>query len=106
MFLVVLHNNINHAYAYVGPRRWDNFPRHRWRGGGDDIQGAYVKRMLETIHTKFVYLAHRVPIMQAEDLPKEMQRKVVGVPHVWVLLFRQLVNVVVCFHDQHSGPQA
>ena len=46
MFLVVLHNNINHEHVDVGPRRWDNFPQHRRRGGDDDIQGPDVEHTL------------------------------------------------------------
>ena len=66
-------------YADVGPRRPDDFPRHRWRGRGDDIMGVDAERMLQSIHTNFVPLTHRVPMAQVEDLPEAMQCQVVGV---------------------------
>ena len=56
-------------YANVGPRWPDGFPCHRLRGRGDDIMGVNVERMLQRIHTNFVQLTHRVPIVQVEDLP-------------------------------------
>ena len=36
--------------------------------------------MLQSIHTNFVRLTHRVPMEQVEGLPEAMQRQVVGVP--------------------------
>ena len=66
--------------------------------------GADVERMLQSIHTKFVCLTHRVPMAQVEDLPKAMQRQVIGVPRAWVRLFQRLARAVVCYHDQNSPP--
>ena len=71
---------ICHVYADVGPRRLDGFPRHRWRGRGDEITGVDAERMLQSIHTNFMRLTQRVPMAQVEDLPEAMQRQVVGVP--------------------------
>ena len=75
---------ICHVYEDVGPRWPDGFPRHRRRGRGDDIMGVDAERMLQSIHTNFVRLTHRVPMVQVEDLPEAMQRQVVGVPQAWV----------------------
>ena len=75
-------------YADVGARRPDGFPRHRWMERGDDIMGVDAERTLQSIHTNFVWLTHRVPMAQVEDLPKAMQRQVVGIPWPWVQLFR------------------
>ena len=47
MFLAVSCTYIDHAYVDVGPRRPDGYPRHRWRGRGDDIIGAVAERTLE-----------------------------------------------------------
>ena len=74
-------------YANVGPRWLYSFPCHRRRGIGDDIMGVDVEWMLQSIHTKFVQLTHRVPMAQVEDFPEAMQRQVVGVPRAWVWLF-------------------
>ena len=65
---------ICHVYGDVGPRRPDAFPRHRRRGRGDDIVGVDAERTLQSIHTNFVRLTHRVPMAQVEDLPEAMQR--------------------------------
>ena len=64
---------IYHVYADVGPRQLDGFPRHRRRGRGDDIMGVDAERTLQSIHTNFVRLTHRVPMEQVEDLPKAIQ---------------------------------
>ena len=71
---------ICHVYVDVGPQQPDGFPRHRWRGIGDDIMGVDAERMLQTIHKNFVRLTHRVPMAQVEDVPEAMQHQVVGVP--------------------------
>ena len=75
-------------YADVGPRWPDSFPHHRRRGRGDDIMGVDAEQTLQSIHTNFVRMTHRVPMVQVEDLPEAMQRQVVGVPRAWVQLFR------------------
>ena len=46
------------------------------------------EQMLQSIHTKFVRLTHRVPMVQVKDLPEAMQHQMVGVPQAWVRLFR------------------
>ena len=66
--------------------------------------GVDVEQMLQSIHSNFVHLTHRVPMAQVEDLPKAMQRQVVGVPHTWVRLFRRLARSVVAFHDHNPPP--
>ena len=91
-------------YADVGPWQPDGFPHHRRRGIGDDIMGMDAKRTLQSIHTNFVRLTHRVPMAQVEDFPEAMQRQVVGVPRAWVQSFRRLARAVVCYHDQNLPP--
>ena len=78
---------LGHVHADVGPRRPDGLPHHRWRGREDEIMGVDGERMLQSIHTNFVRLTHRVPMAQVEDFPEAMQRQVVGVPRTWVHLF-------------------
>jgi hypothetical protein len=51
-------------------------------------------------------LTHKITMAQVEDLPKAMQRQVVGVPRAWVQLFQHLVDSIVCYHDTHLAPQA
>ena len=91
-------------HADVGPWHPEGFPCHRRRGRGDDIMGVDAEQMLQSIHTNFVRLTHRVPMVQVEDLPEAMQRQVVGVPRAWVRLFRQLARAVVTFHDHNPPP--
>jgi len=44
-------------------------------------------------------LTHRVHMVQVKELPEAMQRKILGVPRAWVLLFRRLAKVLIFFHD-------
>ena len=88
----------------VGPWWPEGFPRYRRRGRGDDIMGVDAERMLQSIHTNFMRLTHRVPMAQVEDLAEAMQRLVVGVPRTWVWLFRWLARAVVTFHDHNPSP--
>ena len=67
-------------YPDVGPWWPDNFFHHIQRGRGDDIMGVNAEQTLQSIHTNFVWLTHRVPMAQVKDLPEAMQRQVVGVP--------------------------
>ena len=91
-------------HAYVGPRLPEGFPRHRRRERGDDITNVDVERTPWSIHTNFVTLTHRVPMVQVEDLLEAMQRQVVGVPRAWVRLFRWLAKAIVTFHDHNPPP--
>ena len=84
ILLISLIVTICHVYADVGPRQPEGFPLHRRRGRGDDIMGADAKQTLQSIHTNFVCLTHRVPMEQVKDLYEAMQHQVVGVPRAWV----------------------
>ena len=66
--------------------------------------GVDAERTLQSIHTNFVRLTHRVLMAQVEDFPEAMQCQVVGVPRAWVQLFRQLARAIVCYHDQQPSP--
>ena len=77
---MIIHSDIYHLCADVGPQWPEGFPRHRWRGRGDNITGVDAERMLQSIHTNFVRLTHRVPMAQVKELPEAMQCQVVGVP--------------------------
>ena len=54
--------------------------------------GVDAEWMLQSIHTNFVRLTHRVPMVQVEDFHEAMHHQVVGVPRAWVQLFL-LVNM-------------
>ena len=70
--------------------------------------GVDAEQTLQSIHTNFMRLTHRVPMAQVEDLPEAMQCQVVGVPQAWVWLFRRLARAMVTFHNQNppSPPRA
>ena len=103
-FWVIIHSDIYHMHVDVGPRWPEGFPHHRCRGRGDDIKGVDAEQTLQSIHTNFVRLTHRIPMVQFEDLPEAMQHQVVGVPRAWVRLFRWLARAVVTFHDHNPPP--
>ena len=56
----------------MGPRWPEGFPRHIQRGRGDDIMGVDAEQTLQSIHTNFVRLTHKVPMAQVEDLAEAM----------------------------------
>jgi len=82
----------------VGP---DGFLRHRHRGRGFEEAVAETERVLYVVHRNLVSLTHQVPMIAIEDLPEEMQRRVVGVPRDWVLILRRVTNAVVNFLAAH-----
>ena len=104
-FCVTTNSDIYDSCADVEPRWPEGFPRHRRRGRGDEITGADAEWTLQRIHTKFVWLTHRVPMAQVEDLPEAMQQQVVDVPRAWVRSFRRLARAVVTYHDHNPPPQ-
>ena len=71
-FWVTIHSDIYHMHADVGPQWPEGFPCHRRRGRGDDIMGVDAEQTLQSIHTNFVRLTHRVPMAQVEDFPEAM----------------------------------
>ena len=77
---MTIHSDIYHLYADVGPWWPEGFPHHRRRERGDDITGVDAERTLQSIHTNFMRLTHRVPMVQVKDFPEAMQHQLVGVP--------------------------
>ena len=66
--------------------------------------GVDAEWTLQSIHTNFMRLTHRVPMAQVEDFLEAMQCQVVGVPRAWVRLFRCIARSVVTFHDHNPPP--
>jgi hypothetical protein len=54
--------------------------------------GGDAERVLQNVQGNLSHLMHGIPMVQVEDLPKGMQRQVVGVPHAWVRLFWHFLN--------------
>ena len=63
--------------------------------------GADAEWTLQSIHTNFVRLTHRVPMAQVEDFPEAIQLQVFGVPWARVQLFQWMAGGVVCHYDQN-----
>ena len=62
-FWVIIHSDIYYMHPNVGPQGPEDFPRHRRRGRGDDIMGVDAEQMLQRIHTNFMRLTHRLPMV-------------------------------------------
>ena len=67
----MIHSDIYHLCADVGPWWPQGFPHHRQRGRGDDITGVDAEQTLQSIHTNFVRLTHRIPMAQVKELPED-----------------------------------
>ena len=85
----------------MGPVRPDGFLRHRCHRS--DFEGATTEteKVLHVVQRNLVRMTHQVPMIALENLLKEMQRRVGGVPWDWVWLFRHVANVVVYFLAAH-----
>jgi hypothetical protein len=68
--------------------------------------GGEVKGFLQNMHDNLSHLTQWIPMVQVEDLPKAMQRQVVGIPRAWVRIFQNLTSAVVFYHDMHLAPHA
>ena len=54
------------SHRLSGRIHLDGFYRHCRRGQGDDILGEDVRRMLQSIHTYFIRITQRVPMVQVK----------------------------------------
>lgn len=88
----------------MGPVRPDRFPRHRGHRRDAEGAAAETERVLHAVQRNLVRLTHEVPMIDIEDLPEEMQSRMVGVPQDWVRLFRCVANALVYFLAAHLEP--
>ena len=56
-------------------------------------------RLIRVLEGKMARLNQRVPTLQIEHIPTAMQEFVVGVPPVWLRLFKQVVRAVLVYID-------
>ena len=66
--------------------------------------GVDAEWMLQSIHTNFVRMTHRIPMAQVKEFPKAIQHRVVGLPRAWVQLYQRLARAVVTFHNHNPPP--
>ena len=85
----------------IGPVRPEGYPWHKRRRGEADIVDP--DRTLQAVQRNLEGLTHQVPMAAVEDLPEAIQRRVVGVPHDWVRLFRRVATVIVFYRNTTSG---
>ena len=55
---------------------------------------------------KLARLTQRVPTIQIEHIPTAMQEFVVGVPPVWLRLFRRVARAVLVYRDAVEAKEA
>ena len=55
--------------------------------------------LIRVLEGKLARLTQRVPIIQIEHIPATMQEYVVGVPPIWLHLFRRVARAVLIYRD-------
>ena len=80
--------------ADIGPVRPEGHPRMFVRPvvGGDP-------RLVRVLEGKLTRLTQRVPTIRIEHIPTAMQEFVVGVPPIWLHLFRRVARAVLVYRD-------
>ena len=85
----------------IGPVRPVGHPRtfvHPVAGGDPGL--------ITVLEVKLGRLTERVPTIQIEHLPVAMQESVVGVPPVWLHLFRRVARAVCVYRDVVEAAEA
>ena len=62
--------------------------------------------MVRVLEGKLARLTQRVPTIRIEHIPAAMQEFVVGVPPVWLLLFRRVAREVLVYRDAVEAAEA
>ena len=62
--------------------------------------------LIRVLEMKLGRLTERVPMIQIEHLPVAMQEFVVGVPPVWLRLFRRVARAVLVYRDAVEAAEA
>ena len=87
--------------ADIGPVRPKGHPRTfvRLVAGGDP-------GLIRVLEMKICRLTERVPTIRIEHLPVAMQESVVGVPPIWLRLFRRVARAVCVYRDAVEATEA
>ena len=62
--------------------------------------------LIRVLEGKLARLTQRVPTLRIEHIPTAMQEFVVGVPLVWLHLFRQVVRAVLVYIEAVEAAEA
>ena len=87
--------------ADIGPVHPEGHPRmfvHPVVGGDPGL--------VRVLEGKLARLTQRVPMIRIEHIPTTMQEFVVGVPPIWLHLFRRVARVVLVYRDAVEAAKA
>ena len=87
--------------ADIGPVRSEGHPRMFVRPVMGEDPG-----LIRVLEGKLARLTQRLPTMQIEHIPTAMQEFVVGVPPVWLRLFRWVAREVLVYRDAVEAAEA
>ena len=62
--------------------------------------------LIRVLEGKLARLTQRVPTIRIEHIPTTMQEFVVGVPPIWLLLFRRVARAVLVYKDAEEAAEA
>ena len=62
--------------------------------------------LIRVLEGKLARLTQRVPTIRIEHIPAAMQEFVVGVPLVWLRLFRRVARAVLVYRDAVEAAEA
>ena len=62
--------------------------------------------LIRVLEGKLARLTQRVPTLRIEHIPTAMQEFVVGVPPVWIHLFRRVVRAVLVYIEDVEAAEA
>ena len=62
--------------------------------------------LIRVLEGKMARLTQRVPTLWIEHIPTAMQEFVVGVPSIWLRLFRRVVRVVLVYIEAVEAAEA
>ena len=62
--------------------------------------------LIKVLEGKLARLTQRVPTLRIEHIPTSMQEFVVGVPPVWLRLFRRVVRAVLVYIEAVEAVEA
>ena len=87
--------------ADIGPVRPEGHPRMFVYPAMGEDQG-----LIRVLEGKLARLTQRVPTIRIEHIPAAMQEFVVGVPPVWLHLFRRVARVVLIYREAVEAAEA
>ena len=87
--------------ADIGPFRLEGHPRMFVHSVMGEDQG-----LIRVLEGKLASITQRVPTIRIEHIPIAMQEFIVGVPPVWLCLFRRVARAVLVYRDAVEASEA